>query len=452
MAIRLNKTGDHIQQGTVEYTADAASDIAALPTGVTPGSECFCIEESKTYILNNSKEWKEKKQGSGGGSGGGGGTSYPSADSRSFPLYNDDVTLLTQSQYYNDIAKAINEKTETDLKYTPAQMATAIGNIPDPTYQQKSLTPDFSSGNVDVTADSGYDALSQVTVQKDSNLIAENIKKDVTVHGITGSYEGGGGGTNPLKAMLERTATTIDDDILESIGYFAFYNYGDLTSVKFREVKNIYNYAFQNSSITSADFPKATSIGQYAFNNCRSLTSVSAPETISISNSAFLGCSSLTSANFPKAKSILTNAFDTCTSLTSANFPNATSISGSAFIGCRSLTSVYFPNLTGIEMNSFSNCTSLTLVDFPKVVSISRSAFNNCSSLSTLILRKDSMVDLIRINAFDNTPFSDEVTVATLYVPQALISSYENNSYWSQILAHEGTTIQAIEGSPYEET
>ena len=130
MAIRLNKTGDHIQQGTVEYTADAASDIVALPTGVTPGSECFCIEESKTYILNNNGEWKEKKQGSGGGSGGGGGSSYPSADGRSFPLYNDDVTLLTQSQYYNDIAKAINEKLEEDDKYTPAQMATAIENIP----------------------------------------------------------------------------------------------------------------------------------------------------------------------------------------------------------------------------------------------------------------------------------------------------------------------------------
>lgn len=130
MAIRLNKTGDHIQQGTVEYTADAASDIAALPTGVTPGSECFCIEESKTYILNNSKEWKEKKQGSGGGSGGGGGSSYPSADGRSFPLYNDDVTLLTQSQYYNDIAKAINEKYGEDNSYLPSQMATAIENIP----------------------------------------------------------------------------------------------------------------------------------------------------------------------------------------------------------------------------------------------------------------------------------------------------------------------------------
>ena len=130
MAIRLNKTGDHIQQGTVEYTADAASDIAALPTGVTPGSECFCIEESKTYILNNNGEWKEKKQGSGGGSGGGGGSSYPSADGRSFPLYNDDVTLLTQSQYYNDIAKAIQEKTGSESQLKPSEMASSIIDLP----------------------------------------------------------------------------------------------------------------------------------------------------------------------------------------------------------------------------------------------------------------------------------------------------------------------------------
>jgi uncharacterized repeat protein (TIGR02543 family) len=57
--------------------------------------------------------------------------------------------------------------------------------------ETKTVTPNFSSGNVDVTPTSGK-VMTQVTINKDSNLIADNIKKDVTVHGITGTLESGG--------------------------------------------------------------------------------------------------------------------------------------------------------------------------------------------------------------------------------------------------------------------
>jgi uncharacterized repeat protein (TIGR02543 family) len=57
--------------------------------------------------------------------------------------------------------------------------------------ETKTVTPNFSGGNVVVTPTSGK-VLSQVTINKDSNLVASNIKKDVTVHGITGTLEVGG--------------------------------------------------------------------------------------------------------------------------------------------------------------------------------------------------------------------------------------------------------------------
>lgn len=58
--------------------------------------------------------------------------------------------------------------------------------------ETKTVTPNFASGNVVVTPTTGK-VLSQVTINKDGNLIAENIKKDITVHGITGTLESGGG-------------------------------------------------------------------------------------------------------------------------------------------------------------------------------------------------------------------------------------------------------------------
>lgn len=57
--------------------------------------------------------------------------------------------------------------------------------------ETKTLTPNFSSGNVDVTP-SANKTMTKVTIQKDSDLIAGNVKKDVEIHGITGTYEGGG--------------------------------------------------------------------------------------------------------------------------------------------------------------------------------------------------------------------------------------------------------------------
>ena len=46
-------------------------------------------------------------------------------------------------------------------------------------YQAKSVMPDFSNGDVIITPDPEYSALSSVTVEKDTDLIAANIKKDV---------------------------------------------------------------------------------------------------------------------------------------------------------------------------------------------------------------------------------------------------------------------------------
>ena len=63
-----------------------------------------------------------------------------------------------------------------------------------PKLQVKTATP--TKNNVAITPDTGYDGLSKVTVEGDSNLISSNIKKNVSIFGVTGTLESGGGSSN----------------------------------------------------------------------------------------------------------------------------------------------------------------------------------------------------------------------------------------------------------------
>ena len=130
-----------------------------------------------------------------------------------------------------------------------------------------------------------------------------------------------------------------------------------------------------------------TSIGESAFENCRSLTSVTIPNSVtSIGWSAFFYCKSLTSVTIPDSvTSVGAYAFLGCTSLTSMTIPNSvTSIGGCAFDECWSLTSVTIPDsVTSIGDSAFASCTSLTSVTIPdSVTSIGGGAFAWCTSLT----------------------------------------------------------------------
>ena len=89
-----------------------------------------------------------------------------------------------------------------------------------------------------------------------------------------------------------------------------------------------------------------TSIGERAFDNCRSLTSITIPNSVtSIGDLAFYNCGSLTSITIPNSvTSIGDYAFNRCYKLTSITIPNSvTSIGDLAFYDCNSLTSLTIP-------------------------------------------------------------------------------------------------------------
>ena len=146
-----------------------------------------------------------------------------------------------------------------------------------------------------------------------------------------------------------------------------------------------------------------TSIGDCAFNGCKSLTGVTIPNSVTgIGNRAFNGCSSMASVTIPSSvTSIGDYAFNSCSSLTGVTIPNSvTSIGYGAFCYCKSLTRITIPNsVTSIENYTFQSCESLTSVTIPNsVTSIGNRAFSYCTSLTSVTIPKS--VTQIEFGAF----------------------------------------------------
>ena len=98
-----------------------------------------------------------------------------------------------------------------------------------------------------------------------------------------------------------------------AIGYSAFWNNSDLTSVTIPEgVTRIEAIAFGScTSLKSVTIPEGvTYIGDFAFDSCTSLKSVTIPEGVThIGNRAFWDCTSLKSVSLPASLTVCDQAF-----------------------------------------------------------------------------------------------------------------------------------------------
>lgn len=153
--------------------------------------------------------------------------------------------------------------------------------------------------------------------------------------------------------------------------------------------------------------------------------------------------------------SIPANALQGRTGVTSIVLPNATSVQTNSFYGCTALTSVSMHSLCVLnESSSFYGCSNLAIIDCggqgenPRFSSTY--ILRNCTKLKTLILRNTSAWSLSNINVFQGSPFANNGTGGTLYVPSSLVSEYTQATNWSTILGYANNQIKAIEGSIYE--
>lgn len=86
-------------------------------------------------------------------------------------------------------------------------------------------------------------------------------------------------------------------------------------------------------------------------------------------------------------------------------------------------------NVTSVRQYAFHSCRNLTSIDFPVAVSISGNALAYCSKLTALILRKNSICQLVSSTAFIGTKIADGE--GYIYVPRSLLVSYQTADNWS---------------------
>ena len=281
----------------------------------------------------------------------------------------------------------------SDKQYAEVNVAARLSN-------PKTVTPSATSQTV--LPDQGDDGLSQVTVSGDSNLVAGNIKKDVSIFGVTGTLESGSGSGSSSKLL-----NTISRDT--------------------------------DFSLTADDLAGLTQIGAYAFMYSDHLTSISIPNTVTkIGIQAFFNCNALTSVTIGDGvKNIEENAFENCYNLNSLTIGNSVAGIGSyAFSYCSNLWGVTIPDSVQlIGQNAFSNCSKFqTVVIGNGVIQILDNAFKDCSNLWGVTI--GNSVQSIGSNAFRGCTNIKSIEIHAEYPP-----SIDNSTFESSIKSNDGFAI-----------
>jgi hypothetical protein len=162
-------------------------------------------------------------------------------------------------------------------------------------------------------------------------------------------------------------------------------------------VTSIGNFAFGECRIASITIPNSViNIGYVAFYFCHNLTCIMIPDSVtSIRGGAFQGSGLVSVTISNNVTKIEDSTFSSCENLTSVIIPSSvTNIGSNAFCFCRSLASVTIPSsVTNIEQLAFAYCESLTNISIPSgVTSINGTTFSGCNNLSTIYINSGNSV------------------------------------------------------------
>lgn len=241
------------------------------------------------------------------------------------------------------------------------------------------VTPSTSSQTITPTNDGiGQVNVNAVTSSIDNNIVAENIKKDVSILGVTGTYEGGG--SSEYNAKVNNPTDTYIN-VLSLI-----------------------------SEISSLDTSNATNL-QGLFNGCFNLIKIPLIDTSNCTNARdmFRGCISLTvipSLNTSKVTNMM-SMFQQCTNITTIPLINTSKATNT--------------------QNMFQQCSSLTTVPVLDLSSATdlRYMFQYCASLS------DDSINNILAMCINATSYTGNKTLTNLGLNSTQKSKASTLSNWN---------------------
>lgn len=240
---------------------------------------------------------------------------------------------------------------------------------------------DLIKGEIAITSTESVDvAHYEIAKVVDENLISENIAKNKTILGITGTFSDLDNFIDGSRSMVEITSDR-------------------------------------------------TNIREYAFYYCDELTNINLPNANTIGSFAFYGCSKLININLPNVNNIGGNIFNDCSNLTSVDLPNLTNINVHTFRYCYRLTNIHIPLATNIRSNAFFYCSSLKEVLIEQTDSV-------CALSST-----DAFDYCFHILGTTNSTYNPNgLKDGYIYVPHTLLTQYKVATNWvqfkSQIIGH----------------
>lgn len=268
-----------------------------------------------------------------------------------------------------------------------------------------------------------------ITSNIDTDIKPENIKEGINILGIDGSYSGidtSNATATATDLLKDKIAYANGEQITGTIEEYDGSFSGEGSTIN--ELEASFTSAIDNTfgSKTTKLPEEITSIGDYAFYQCKNLALTKLPNKIkSIGSYAFHSCTNLALTSLSSSlTSIADSAFRDCINLSITSLPiGLTVIRNYAFYNCKKLTEITFEgSITLIERNSFYNCGSLAKIVFPNVTTIPR---------------------LENTNAFNNTPIASGI--GYIYVPDNLVESFKTATNWSTY-ANQIKAISEMEG------
>lgn len=238
-------------------------------------------------------------------------------------------------------------------------------------------------------------------------------------------------------------------------------------------LKQVGATCFRTSSITAVDLPAlgteitpgttptigqiipgyGPTLSQGVFQSCRSLITANLINLPQSTRFMFYGCTSLTQVKLNSATTLELSCFQGCTALQLLNAPNVKVIKENAFSGCSNLeftsTSSYSPpdlteTVEEIGTSAFYNTSVKTPIHFKKLTTIQDRAFLGCTANADYVVlhKSDSIVTFVVTGNNQQLKYHVELfgnynsnPVKKIYVPSNLISAYEADSEWAQLVA-----------------